>query len=314
MKKVYLAAIILAICLAFIGGSFIYNAKKAESTDFFLNANSEASYRELKKLADAMKKENKRVALSALGKPESGKYNLYTADSIDNLPHVLDKNAINILWIAFISPLQAPEVLRDFDVVVVKHIPGFSHLKAINVRTAYIPDAIEFKQLFKRKKESGKAMFWGDNDGFSLSLYLAGPLKVKVDVFGKGFDGVWPEKDIKGDKPDLNDFKEYDFVLADQSEEDISNEFVNRRILDIIASGAVPFVRYNYGIVKMFGEAVPMYRNEEEFARGFQYFSHSFKELSSRAEAIRQAGDTWSYRTQALKFIELFEIMEKKRR
>lgn len=313
MKRVFIAAVLL-LCMA--GGMFFYYARPIETADaFYFSAADLSAKEELKGLAKAFEAQGKKVTLSDAKEGKSGKFNLYGASDVNHLPKVLDKGAINILWLPAVLPLQDPEMLKDFDVIVVKHIPGFSHLKAVNARTAYIPDAVDITQTANKSAFLDKAMYWGDNEGFSLALFLAGPLAdAKVDVFGKGFDGVWPADDIKGDMPGAQDFLNYNLVLVDQSDDDIKDELVNKKIIETINKGGLPFVRFNYGIEKMFGNAVPMYRNEQEFASEFRRLMRAPEEILKRREALKLIADReWSSIKQAQKFIEIFEIMEKKR-
>ena len=65
-------------------------------------------YRQAVKLQKAFQEIGKEVTLSDIQKMQSGNFNLYIAESLDNLPKVLDTNAINILWI--------PVVRQDDDV------------------------------------------------------------------------------------------------------------------------------------------------------------------------------------------------------
>jgi hypothetical protein len=86
----------------------------------------------------------------------------------------------------------------------------------------------------------------------------------------------------------LNDakYREYSLVLIDQSEEDISRDIVNNKLLKIIENGAIPFVRYNPGIINMFGDAIPMYYNPEHFKFELDRLLKSPQELKERFNII----------------------------
>lgn len=99
----------------------------------------------MQELAQALRKTGTEVVLSGKGSFATGDFNLYAADNIGNLPEVADRNAINVLWLPMVQGSDDAARLRPFDVVVVKSMAAFGHLKAINVRTAYIPDAINIK-------------------------------------------------------------------------------------------------------------------------------------------------------------------------
>ena len=202
-----------------------------------------------------------------------------------NLPEVADRNAINVLWLPMVQGSDDAARLRPFDVVVVKSMAAFGHLKAINVRTAYIPDAINIKNP-ATSRPNGKAMFYGDKRGFSLPLYLAGRADMSVDVYGKGFENVWPNDEIMPDTPQPEDFQTYSAVLLDQSDEAVRDELVSPQVIEVIENGGLPYLRFNSGIYKIFGEALPMYGNEQEFAAGLREDVYKRRGHSAPAAAV----------------------------
>ncbi|MBS5834732.1 MAG: hypothetical protein KIC51_06385 [Acetobacter sp.] len=208
----------------------------------YINVNSikiSPFFRDMQELAQALRKTGTEVVLSGKGSFATGDFNLYAADNIGNLPEVADRNAINVLWLPMVQGSDDAARLRSFDVVVVKSIAAFGHLKAINVRTAYIPDAINIKNPANRRPNN-KAMFYGDNRGFSLPLYLAGRADMSVDVYGKGFENVWPTDEIMPDTPQPEDFQTYSAVLLDQSDEAVRDELVSPQVIEVIENGGLP--------------------------------------------------------------------------
>lgn len=270
-------------------------------------------YRKNVKLQKAFQEIGKDVVLSDMQKPQSGNFNLYIAENLDNLPKVSDKNAINILWLPIVRQSDDVTPLRDFDVIVVKSMASFNHLKAINVRTAFIPDAINIKSLPLRQP-NGKSMFYGDNGGFSLSLYLAGQQEHSIDVYGKGFEPYWPVDEIKGDTPSLDDFSRYSAVLTDQSDDDIQNELVNAKIIEIVENGGVPLLRFNSAVYKIFGDALPLYHDEKEFIDLLNQLERNSEFVLQIRKNLKFISQQWNSESQAQKFVELFDIMQKKRR
>jgi len=306
-KRIYLILI-----LFFISGILSYLHWRTQVANaIYLNAADKPSYLRLKKLGKALKKEGKTVFISKKDHFKSGKFNIYGAENDLNLPAVIDASAINFLWTPAV-PQDTIESYRPFDVIVVQNIPSFSYLKAINVRTAYIPEAINlYKKPAKRKSEG--VMYYGDIiENFSLSLYLAGPTDLKVDVYGNGFENLWDEKEIMNRPVEVADFLRYAIVLVDQSEENIKDELINQRIIRIIESGGLPYIRYNSGVAKIFGDAIPMYMNQAEFLPKIQHLLANPQERTDHLEAIYQTAQQWNSSSQAKKFLELFDIMEKK--
>ena len=311
MKKAFIYFSILA-CLALGGlwGAYKFVFHPAE---IVIHVRENEPSEQINKLMSALKKEGKDVVLAVGAQNTSGTFNLYTAADIDHLPAVVDAEAINFLWIDRLKSDANPEPLRPFDVIVVKNMPAYKHLKATNVRTAFIPEAIDIADT-ESALAAERPMFWGDGKEFSVSLLLAGGAKVQVDVYGEGFEGKWPREEIRGTSPEPAEFRRHPLVLADQSDEEIVIQSLNPRILKIIENGGVPFVLYNPVFEKLFGKAVPMYFNGDEFMPKLQQLLQNYEEIEKRRNAIRHLSNRWNSHSQALKFMELFEIMDKKRR
>ena len=305
MKKVILYIVVVVILCA-VGGYISFTPKYTKAETIYLNANDEESFKNLQKLADALNKEGYRTVLSEKNNFKSGLFNLYMAnnDQLGALPIVSDRKAINLLWLPTIVENQ-PEPLRAYDVIVVKSFASFSHLKAVNMRTAYIPEAIDI-DVVDKSTPNGKVMYYGDKGDFSLSQYLADNAKLNFDTFGKGYANF-----IKKN-PNSKDFTAYSLVLIDQSDEEISQEQINIRILTVLKEGGLPYVRYNNGIAKIFGNALPMYTNEQEFLPKAQIFLNNSTLVEERRSQLYDIAQKWNTKTQAQKIAELFEVMKQK--
>lgn len=318
MKKIGIITFILFITA---GSIFLfYNQKKEQAfknADKTIYINVEGikiskTFLKAQKLASAFNKEGKTTVVSDAGHFKSGNFNLYFAEDLKHLPKVKDLEAINVLYIPMVNEGDDPELLREFDVVIVKSMAAFEYLKAINVRTAYIPDAVDIK-TFRRMEANGKVMFYGENKGLTLPLYLAGRNGLKLDVYGTGFEKNWPLDEIKGAAPQSLDFCRYSAVLLDQDETFIRDELINEKIIETLENGGLPMIRYNRGVERLFGEAVIMYHGETEFIELLAHIKESPFETAERREALYKIAQGLSSHSQALKFNEIFEIMEKKR-
>ncbi len=313
MKKILVTISLLAVII--LAGVYFYlsTALPKDENTIFLNAHNENAYQKLLPLKKFIKANNRSVYLSRPNKFQSGKYNLYTAPDIKHLPSVLDADAINILWIDVIEKDKTVEALRPFDVIVVKGIPAFNFLKAINIRTAYIPEAINMRKI-KRAEKLKDAMYYGDDgNNHSLTTYLIKSSNLNLDIYGKNYEQYFSKKNIAAPAPNRSDFHNYSLVLTDQSEEEIKNELVNQKVIQIIENGGLPYVRYNPGIEKMFGDIIPMYHNELEFTRLYNELMYSPYQVRRKWEKLQQENPKWNSDSQAKKIIELFEVMQKKR-
>ena len=84
--------------------------------------------------------------------------------------------------------------------------------------------------------------------------------------------------------------------------------------MTIIENGGMPYIRYNNGVAKIFGNKLPMYVNEQEFLPKAQMFLNNPALVSENREALRQIAHNWNSQSQARKFAEILEIMKKKMR
>lgn len=310
MKK-YIALLISILCVIFVGLYVKYdNFLTDKSIAIYCIASDDNSVIEAKNICKDISKNNRDTIFSDID--NVGNYNLYVASGYKNLPKNINRDAINILYIPFFDDKDTPELLRDFDVIVVKSASSFGHLKAINVRTAFIPNAIDISDKVEFTPND-KIAYIGNNEDFSLSLYLIKNLDKKIDIYGKIKTENLNNNNFISENISPSKLKKYTLVLVDQTDDDIVHEVMSSRILDIISNGNIPFVRYNPGIYKLFGDAIPMYYNEDHFKFEIKRLAKSSQELKARYKTIDYISKNWSSDMRAKKFIELFDIMKKKR-
>lgn len=293
-----------------------FSALPDEQPHLYININDTAIsklYVSAHKLKKSLLENGYQTELSCKNNFKSGAFNLYITDSIHSIPQVIDTSAINILWLPLVQNTDDVSLLRPFDVIIVKSMTSFQYLKAINVRTAYIPDAINIKDT-PHRNPNGKAMFYGDNTDFILPLYLAGHNDMSVDIFGKGFNDVWPEEEIKGVPPTMEDFNTYSTILLQQQDNNIRDELIDDKIIETLENGGLPYLRFNNGVYKLFGEVLPMYHNEQEFVEGVRELEQNPALVQKIKYNINRLSQQWNSHSQALKISEIFEIMKKKRR
>lgn len=294
MKKILY--LILALILV-ATGSFYYFSDTAEPFAVIHSDNKKAAA----VLKKAFKQAGKGVKVVSTTAQQSGRFNLYVAPNLSSLPKVVDANAINLLWLPFVAETDNPEVLRPFDVVVVKSPAAFRHLRAINVRTAYLPDAFEIPQISEAPQPNGKALFWENTAPQLIAL----PAELKNS----------PQIDkVKRSAPSKNDFAAYSVILFEQELSDLEQETLGSHLIETVSNGGLPFILYNNGVERMFRDLIPMYRNEAEFRQGLNILLNNPQEVLARKKLLRQAVQNWTSQTQAQKLVEIFEIMEKKRR
>ena len=271
--------------------------------------NDDILYKKAYNLAKNLRKEGVSVNITPKENHQSGNLNLYVAKDKYHLPDVIDQKSINILLIPYVSSNDNFEIFRKYDVIIVKSISSYSHLKAVNVRTAFIPDAINIKKL--KKNSIYKAMFLGDNKDFSLSLYLA--KKYNFDIYGKNWAHTEYANKVKNETINEDIFSKYAIVLTDQSDEEIDNSIVNDKIISILENGGLPFIRYNQGFKHIFQDSIAMYYNETDFNNKFNELTSDMKTINDLRNIFFENAKKWNDKTVANKFIEIFKIMKLKK-
>ncbi len=317
MKKYYIKFAIflfLAFLFAFLAikcKGYFFNNNGLDDV-LYINTQFEKNtedFDKIKRLSRAFDEIGVKVEIKPIDKHKSGKYNLYVAENKTNLPKVLDLDAINVLWVPYVDTNTNIEMYRDFDVIVVKSNSSFTYLKAINARTAFIPDAIDMKKV--ENKTNNRILYYGDNRDFSLAMYLT--KNYDIDIIGKGWKHTEFYKKVKKDNPSKNDFSEYFVVLVDQSDEEIANYILSKDFIKVLENGGVPVIRFNPGVSRLFDDRVIMYHNENDFHKTINELMTNKDIVHKVKSSLYAKPDTWNTLSVANKFTEIFQIMKKKR-
>lgn len=316
MKKNYIkiAVFLFLISLVIFGGLKyeIYNFKyKSADKLIFINTQFEKNsddYKKLKHLAKQFDKTEFKAVIYPANKHKSGKYNLYVINDSSSLPKVIDLEAINILWLPYVFDDDI-EKYRDFDVIVVKSSSSFEHLKAINVRTAFIPDAIDMKKI--EKKTNNRVLYYGDYIPNSLVMYLT--RNYDIDIIGKGWEKSSVKNKVIKNKISKDDFAKYLIVLVDQTDKEIAKNLINKNLITVLENGGFPFIRLNPGVGKLFDARIAMYFSEQDFHDTMHEFMRNKSTIKYIKNSLYAKLDEWDSLSVANKLAEIFQIMQKKR-
>ena len=110
-----------------------------------------------------------------------------------------------------------------------------------------------------------------------------------ISIFGKYWSKyISDKKYIKGEYIDNNDLHKYysnaEIVLNDTNDNMKREGFVSNRIHDVTACKAFVISDYLPEIEEMYGDAIPMYRNEKEFCQIVEYYLNHPEERRQKAE------------------------------
>ena len=130
----------------------------------------------------------------------------------------------------------------------------------------------------------------------------------RIEVWGEGWDGILPDKCLRGiyfDNQKLPELYASSRVVLNDHHEDMLREgFLNPRILDVMASGGVVISDALPNAKEIFGEALPTYISPAELDQ----ILHRIFEDNHYREHIRKMGvetvEKYSFRSAAKKIID----------
>ena len=97
---------------------------------------------------------------------------------------------------------------------------------------------------------------------------------------------------VKGNQIDNDELKYYyssaDIVLNDTRGDMIEAGFISNRIFDVTACGGFLISDYIEGIEEIYGDAIPMYKTEEEFVELINYYLSHPEERKIKAQKAHE--------------------------
>ena len=128
-----------------------------------------------------------------------------------------------------------------------------------------------------------KTVYYGLKNGFDLSIY------------GSGWDEVLSDEQMKFVKKKQveNDELRYyysaaDIVFNDTREDMIKAGYISNRIFDATASGAFVISDYVKEIEDIYGDSIPMYKNEDEFVELVNFYLANPEIRKEKAKKARE--------------------------
>jgi len=215
----------------------------------------------------------------------------------DNYHDVFDKDRIAVLYETF--PYDLNEV-KNADIVFTGSLRKNREYKELGINSYFLPQFTRFDKFYPAEREElrRKILFVG-NQWPAMptrpTVLLTKKTGLEIDIFGGGYDDVltgkyaerWKGKQIAGD-----DLKYYyssaDIVLNDTRKDMIKAGFISNRIFDVTACKGFLISDYIPEIEEIYGDTIPMYKNEEEFVQLIEYYLAHPEERREKAERAYQ--------------------------
>ncbi len=181
---------------------------------------------------------------------------------------------------------------QNYDVIAVASSSYADELRRHGINAVYVPQFTNPERFYPSPDEKYKTdiLFVGSKWHDRTSLRYALENGFEVSVYGFNWEGVVPEHMYKKwyiANDELNRYYSSAKIVLNDHRPDMKKfGFVNNRIYDATASGALVISDYMPEIEKAYGDAVPMYKNSEELAELLRYYlSHEEERQTKAAEA-----------------------------
>ena len=183
---------------------------------------------------------------------------------------------------------------QNFDVIAVASKTYADKLKKAGINAVYIPQFTNPQKFYPAPDDQLKQdiLFVGSNWHDRTSLRYALESGFYVAVYGYNWQGVVPDAMYKAPYIANKDLNRYyssaKIVLNDHRPDMKTFGFINNRIYDATASGALVISDYMPEIEAVYGDCVPMYKTKEELAYLLNYYLTHEDERVSLAQKARE--------------------------
>lgn len=183
---------------------------------------------------------------------------------------------------------------QNYDLIAVASPSYTEELKVAGINAIYVPQFTNPERFYPAPDEALKTdiLFVGSNWHDRTSLRYAIESGFDVAVYGYNWGGVVPEEMYKAPYIANDELNRYyssaKIVLNDHRPDMKAFGFVNNRIYDATAAGAMVISDYMPEIAEAYGDSVPMYKNKEELAELLRYYLTHDEERLKKAHQARE--------------------------
>lgn len=191
---------------------------------------------------------------------------------------------------------------RNFDVIAVASPTYAATLRAHGINAVYVPQFTNPERFYPAPDDNLRTdiLFVGSNWHERTSLRYAIESGFQVAVYGYHWEGIVPAEMYKAvyiPNDDLNRYYSSAKIVLNDHRPDMKEfGFVNNRIYDATAAGALVISDYMPEIAEAYGDSIPMYKNREELAALLHYYLHNeAARLEKAAQARRMTLDKFTH-------------------
>lgn len=167
---------------------------------------------------------------------------------------------------------------QNYDIIAVASKTYADRLKYSGINAIYVPQFTNPQKFYPDPEDNLKQdiIFVGSNWHDRTSLRYALESGFNVAVYGYNWQGIVPQDMYKSQYIENKELNRYyssaKIVLNDHRPDMKEFGFINNRIYDATAAGALVVSDYMPEIEYIYGDSVPMYKTKEELAYLLNYY------------------------------------------
>jgi spore maturation protein CgeB len=183
---------------------------------------------------------------------------------------------------------------QNYDVIAVASKTYAEELQNFGIEAHYVPQFTNPDKFSPTPDDTHKTdiLFVGSNWHNRTSLLYALESGFEVAVYGFNWQGIVPENMYRAPYIPNHILPSYyasaKIVLNDHRPDMKKYGFINNRIYDATAAGALVVSDYMPEIEAIYGDSVPMYQTKEELKEILAYYLDHEKERLEKAQKARQ--------------------------
>ena len=210
---------------------------------------------------------------------------------------IYDKDRIAVLYET--TPYLLSH-LRNVDIIFTGSLQKHKELKELGLNSHFLPQFTRTDKFYPAYNEEykSKIIFIGNQWPDAINRPIVEKIKntgLEVDIYGNGYEKIltgeykklWKANQILPDELKYY-YSSADIVLNDTRPDMIEAGFISNRIFDVTACKGFLISDYIPEIEEIYGDTIPMYKNEEELKSLIEYYLVHPEERKEKAERAYQ--------------------------
>ena len=200
-------------------------------------------------------------------------------------------NAVNVLYIRDYEVLSQEE-LASFDGIATSSPDFYSFIMGAGYASLYLPEFTDPNVYYPAVNPSltRDLLYVGDNERHSIAVASALEAGLPIEIYGRFWNGNIDAGYVKGEYIHENELSSYfssaKINLVNVTENESRIGIIPGRIFDVAASKGFIIAPYSAHIERVFGDAIPMFKNAEELKALYNQY---IKDDNARAEKAEKA-------------------------